>query len=100
MLRLAYKSTTAIPVEAECLTPDNVAGKTTADIERLPLQHGNAQVPLAEFFSLDGDPGDRDIHIEGDCSRVKLIGSGMTGGRITIHGPVGMHVGAEMTGGE
>jgi formylmethanofuran dehydrogenase subunit C len=100
MLRLHYKSTTTIPVEAECLTPDNLAGKTVAEIAALPVQHGNVQVPLGEFFAVEGDPGDRELVIEGDCSRVKWIGSDMTTGRITVHGNVGMHLGAEMRGGE
>jgi formylmethanofuran dehydrogenase subunit C len=100
MLVLKYHSTTTIPVEAECLTPDNLGGKTAALISALPLQHGNAQVPLAEFFAVAGDASDENIVIEGDCSRVKWIGAGMTRGRITIHGNAGMHLGAEMAGGE
>jgi formylmethanofuran dehydrogenase subunit C len=100
MLVLQYHSTTTIPVEAECLTPDNLAGKTAAEISTLPLQHGNAQVPLAEFFTVAGDANDENLVIEGDCSRVKWIGAGMTRGRITIHGNAGMHLGAEMAGGE
>src|SRR5438067_7955366 len=100
MLLLKYKSTTTIPVEAECITPDNLAGKSPADIAALPVQHGNAQVPLGEFFAVEGDAADREIVIEGDCSRVKLIGSGMTTGRITVRGDIGMHLGAEMKGGE
>jgi formylmethanofuran dehydrogenase subunit C len=100
MLVLKYHSTTTIPVEAECLTPNNLAGKTAAEISGLPLQHGNVQVPLAEFFTAAGDAADENIVIEGDCSRVKWIGAGMTRGRITIHGNAGMHLGAEMSGGE
>jgi formylmethanofuran dehydrogenase subunit C len=100
MLLLRYKSTTTVPVEAECLTPDNLAGKTPAEIARLPVQHGNAAAPLGEFFDVEGDAGDREITVEGDCARVKWIGAGMAGGRIRIHGNAGMHLGAEMTGGE
>src|SRR5438128_10959701 len=100
MLVLKYDSSTTIPVEAECITPDNLSGKTVVEISALPLQHGNAQAPLAEFFSVSGDAGDQDIVIEGDCSRVKWLGAGMTRGRLTIHGNAGMHLGAEMTGGE
>ena len=100
MLVLKYKSATTIPVEAECITPDNLAGKSPAEIARLPVQHGNAEAPLSEFFSVEGDAGDQDIRIEGDCSRVKMIGSGMASGRITIRGNAGMHLGAEMTGGQ
>jgi formylmethanofuran dehydrogenase subunit C len=77
-----------------------LAGKTLREIASLPLQHGNAQVPLAEFFTVTGDAGDQQLVIEGDCQRVKWIGAGMTRGRITIHGNAGMHLGAEMVGGE
>ena len=100
MLTLKYKGTTTIPLEAECLTPDVLAGKTAAEIAMLPLQHGNAQAPLAEFFSVSGTAQDQELAIEGDCSRVKWIGAGMRAGRITIHGDAGMHLGAEMQGGE
>jgi formylmethanofuran dehydrogenase subunit C len=100
MLLLKYKSPTTVPVEAECITPDNFAGKSVAEIERLPVQHGNVEVPLFEFFTVEGDAADQDIRIEGDCSRVKLIGASMASGRITIEGNAGMHLGAEMTGGE
>jgi formylmethanofuran dehydrogenase subunit C len=100
MLHLRYRGQTTIPVEAECLTPDNLAGKSLAEIALLPVQHGNAPAPLGEFFDIGGDPSDGELVIEGDCRRVKLIGSGMTRGRITIHGDAGMHLGAEIRGGE
>ncbi|HEY7309244.1 MAG TPA: formylmethanofuran dehydrogenase subunit C [Gemmataceae bacterium] len=100
MLRLRYHGTTTIPIEAECVTPDNLADKTAAEIAALPVQHGNAQVPLGEFFRVEGDPGDGEVVIEGDCGRVKWLGAEMTRGRLTIHGNAGMHLGAEMKGGE
>jgi formylmethanofuran dehydrogenase subunit C len=100
MLRLQYRGTTTIPVEAEYLTPDQLAGKTPVEIAALPVQHGNAPAPLSEFFSIAGDAGDQQLVIEGDCTRVKLIGAGMKSGRITLHGNAGMHLGSEMTGGE
>jgi formylmethanofuran dehydrogenase subunit C len=99
MLTLQYTGATTIPVEAECLTPDNLAGKCAAEVAALPVQHGNAAVPLGDFFRVDGDGGDREVVIEGDCSRVKWIGAGMTAGHITVRGDVGMHLGAEMSGG-
>jgi formylmethanofuran dehydrogenase subunit C len=99
MLLLKYHSTTTIPVEAECLTPDALAGKSAAEVAALPIQHGNAQAPLGEFFTVEGSADDGEITIEGDCRRVKLVGAGMTRGRITVRGDAGMHLGAEMTGG-
>src|SRR5438270_599116 len=100
MLRLQYVGDTKIPVEAECLTPDELAGKSAGEIAALRVQHGNAALALGEFFRIEGDAADRDIVIEGDCSRVKWIGAGMTSGRIAIHGNAGMHLGSEMRGGE
>jgi formylmethanofuran dehydrogenase subunit C len=100
MLTLRYRGTTTIPVEAECLTPENLAGKSVAEIAALPVQHGNAAAPLGEFFTVEGDANAGEILLEGDCSRVKWIGAGMTSGRLTIRGNVGMHLGSEMAGGE
>jgi formylmethanofuran dehydrogenase subunit C len=99
MLRLTYTGATTIPVEAECITPDQLAGKSAAEIAALPVQHGNAPAPLGEFFRVAGDAADQDIVLEGDCSRVKWVGAGMTAGRLTVEGNVGMHAGAEMRGG-
>jgi formylmethanofuran dehydrogenase subunit C len=99
MLRLTYHADTRIPVEAECVTPDNLAGKSPQEIAQLPVQHGNASAPLGEFFRVAGDAGDGDVLIEGDTSRVKLLGAGMSRGTLTIAGDAGMHVGAEMRGG-
>jgi formylmethanofuran dehydrogenase subunit C len=100
MLHLRYHGNTTIPVEAECITPDQLAGKSVPEIEALPVQHGNTQVTLAEFFAVSGDAADGEITIEGDCSRVKWLGAGMSRGRIMIRGDVGMHLGSEMKGGE
>jgi formylmethanofuran dehydrogenase subunit C len=76
-----------------------MAGQTLETIQQLRVVQGNAEGALGEFFSVDGAPGD-EIRLEGDFSRVKHIGKGMTRGRIEIHGDAGMHLGAEMRGGE
>ena len=99
MLTLRYASSSLIPVEAECVTPDNLAGKSLTEIAQLLVQHGNGTAPLGEFFHVEGDAGDGEILIEGDVSRVKLLGSGMTRGKVTIRSDAGMHTGAEMRGG-
>src|SRR5437667_11986496 len=100
MLRLTYRASTTVPVEAECIVPDQLAGKSADDIARLPVQHGNRQEPLGEFFAVAGDAADQQVVVEGDCSRVKWIGAGMTAGRLTVEGNAGMHLGAEMRGGD
>lgn len=100
MLLLKYQGGTTIPIEAECITPDYLSGKSLSEIAALPVQHGNRQVPLGEFFAVEGDAGDDVIVLEGDCSRVKWVGAGMTHGSIAVHGNIGMHLGADMIGGE
>jgi formylmethanofuran dehydrogenase subunit C len=88
-----------IPLEADCLAPDRLAHLSVAQIEKLPVQFGNRQCALADFFRAQGDPSDLELRLAGDCSTVKLIGTQMTGGRIVVEGDVGMHLGAEMVGG-
>ena len=98
-LKLTLHSEPAVPLEAELITPDKLAGLSEAEIAKLPVQHGNQQAVLGDFFGVAG-VGNGEVYLEGDLSRVKLIGSGMTGGRLVISGNVGMHVGAGMSGGE
>ncbi len=87
------------PMEAEVITPNNFIGKTEAEISELPVLLGNKTQKLGDFFSVEGD-GSNEIFLNGDLSRVKHIGAGMTQGRIVIDGEAGMHLGAEMQGGE
>jgi formylmethanofuran dehydrogenase subunit C len=86
-----------VPLEAECLRPDLLAGKTASEIAGQSLYHGNRKVQLGEFFQVAENGAD--LVIEGDCSRVKLIGAGMTQGRLLVQGNAGMHLGAGMCGG-
>lgn len=99
MLRITYTGTTTIPIEAECLAPNELVGKSAAEIAALPVQHGNAQVSLGEFFRIEGDANDQQVVLTGDCSRVKWVGANMVSGHLTIEGNIGMHCGAEMRGG-
>jgi len=96
---LILKEKSNIPIEADAIRPDVFAGKSREEIEALPLYHGNRQRRLGEIFEVHGERADQ-IRIVGDLSRVKKIGYGMAGGRITIEGDAGMHLGATMRGGE
>ncbi len=87
-----------VPLEADCLRPDELASLTTAEIEKLPVQHGNRQVSLADFFIVKGSASDS-LTIEGDLHKVKHLGANMASGKLTISGNVGSHLGAGMTGG-
>src|SRR5215217_3611736 len=97
-LTLTMREQPAVPLEAEALCPDRLAGASPEEIKALPLRHGNERTRVGEFFAVSG-AGD-DVRLEGDLSRVKFAGAGMTAGRLTIAGDVGMHAGAGMRGGE
>ena len=97
-LTLTLREQPAVPLEAEGLTPDRLAAASRTEIEALPLWHGKQPTRVGEFFSVTGS-GD-DVRVEGDLRRVKLVGAGMTAGRLTVAGDVGMHAGAGMQGGE
>src|SRR5918999_808469 len=97
-LTLTLREQPAVPLEADVLCPDRLAGASRDEIEALPVWHGNERTRVGEFFAVSG-AGD-DVRVEGDLSRVKLVGAGMTAGRLTVAGDVGMHAGAGMRGGE
>ena len=99
---LRPKGNIDIMVEAEVINPDIFAGKTTSEIEELIVWQGAKQLPLSDFFDVEGSggtPADTKIIVVGDVARVKHIGHGMKAGEIVIEGSSGMHVGSEMMGG-
>lgn len=97
--RLRLRVTTAIPVEADAVSPDRFAGLTRDQVRGLPLFHGNKQKTIGDFFEVEGDGSER-IEVEGDLAKFKKLGLGMTRGRLVVRGGAGMHLGAEMRGGE
>jgi formylmethanofuran dehydrogenase subunit C len=98
-LTLTLRQEPVVPLEADVLCPDRLAGVSREEIEALPVWHGNERTRLGEFFTVSG-AGDEDVRIEGDLGRVKFVGAGMGGGRLTVDGDVGMHAGAGMRAGE
>lgn len=98
-LDLTLHTAPAVPIEAEVITPSRLAGLSLLETAKLTVVHGNQSAELGEFFRVDGAAGG-EIHLSGDLARVKLVGAGMTEGRIVVHGTAGMHLGAGMAGGE
>jgi formylmethanofuran dehydrogenase subunit C len=95
---LTLKEQPAVPLEAEVLTPDILAPLGPVEVRALPVFLGKRQYRLDEFFVVEGGGSDH-LEIRGEAHNVKWIGRGMTGGRITVAGNVGMHLGAFMKGG-
>ena len=92
------KQQPVVPLEAEVLSPDVISGLSNHDIRKLIIYHGKRQVPLEEFFDVEGD-GSEDIVLQQTTSKLRWVGRAMTKGSVTVHGSVGMHLGAYMKGG-
>lgn len=104
MIVLTLLDQPSVPLEAESLSTDRLAGLDLKSIGELPVYLGKRERRVADFFRIEGTSGEDvagdEFEIEGDLAKVKWIGRGMTRGRITIRGDVGMHLGAYMEGGE
>jgi formylmethanofuran dehydrogenase subunit C len=98
MLKLTLKDQPNVPLEAEALSPDLTAGLSPEAVRALPVYLGKRQLRVADFFQVDGTPGEG-LEIHGEADRVKWIGRGMTRGHVAIVGNAGMHLGAYMKGG-
>ncbi len=98
MITLTLKEQPVVPLEAEVLAPDVLAALAPDELRAQKVFLGKHQYRLDEFFEVDGEGGD-ELEIRGDARQVKWIGRGMTRGRITVVGNVGMHLGAYMQGG-
>src|SRR5262245_8312330 len=98
MITLTIKEQPTVPLEAEALSPDVMATLDHEAIRALPVFLGKRQRRLVDFFEVEGTASD-ELTIRGDAGKVKWIGRGMTRGRITVAGNVGMHLGAYMKGG-
>jgi len=90
-------------LEADCITPDNFAGKTLEQIADMTVWEGNTTHRLGKFFDIAGKTGataaETAIVVNGNVPRVKYIGSKMTDGAILCKGDVDMYLGAWMKGG-
>lgn len=94
-----------VPIFAKCISPEVFEGKNIVQIGQLPVYEGNREKKLQELFKIEeaktaegvAEPA---ITIQGDVSKLKYIGAGMTKGEIVINGSVGMYLGEEMKGGK
>ena len=98
-LTLTLTAQPDVPLEADVLGPDRLAGLTASAALKQPVLIGNRGAEVGDFFKADGT-GDGELRLEGDLARVKLLGAAMTGGRLVIEGNAGLHLGSAMTGGE
>ncbi len=103
MITLTPKTHSGTPVNGKCISPDSFAGHSLKELTLLTVWEGNRERPLSDLFTIEGESAQKAaevaIHIAGDASRVRRIGTCMTDGEIVVGGNAGMHLGQEMTGG-
>ena len=103
MITLRPKRVFKGPIDAECVTPDIFAEKSTSEIAKLLIWEGNRKRTLGELFKIElqakAESKEPAIQISGDFRKVRRIGAKMCTGKIVVDGDVGMHLGEEMRGG-
>ncbi|MCX8048492.1 MAG: formylmethanofuran dehydrogenase subunit C [Methylohalobius sp.] len=99
-MRLSLHTAPEVPLETDCLCPDQLLGKSAKEIAKLLVFHGNQRAELGEFFHIQEGAQNGTVTVEGDLAKVKQVGAGMSDGKLRIVGNVGAHLGAEMRGGE
>jgi formylmethanofuran dehydrogenase subunit C len=99
MIRLVLKRPVElVPLEAEAICPDTMASLSNSQIRALPVFLGKRQCRMDDFFEVEGEQSDQ-LEIFGELRKVRWIGRAMSRGHITVHGNVGMHLGAYMKDG-
>ena len=100
-LNLKLKTKTTIPLEVDQVRLETIRNQSTDEINRTEIYLGNEKCQLGDYFTVSGSASDdNELIWEGDCEKVKLIGSKLTEGTVRVLGNAGMHLGAEMLGGE
>jgi len=95
---LTLKAAPALRLDLRGLTPGALAALGAAEVAKLPIGHGNALVPLAEFFAV-APRSDDTLLLQGELSRCDFIGWQMDGGTLIAEGSVGDYAGGAMKAG-
>jgi formylmethanofuran dehydrogenase subunit C len=81
------------------LTPQNLAGKSVAEVASIELQTTRMRVTAGDVFRIhEGEPAA--IVVEGGSARFDRVGMGLTAGSIRVDGDVGVQAGRLMSGGQ
>ena len=98
-LTLTLKTALQQRVDCSPLTPDNLAGKTQAEIAVIELHSGNRKLRVDSLFDITGEDASN-IVFDNSSDKLDYIGSQMKSGSITIHGRAGSYLGFQMHSGE
>ncbi|MCD7782131.1 MAG: formylmethanofuran dehydrogenase subunit C [Methanosphaera sp.] len=103
-ITIKTKKLTQIPIEFDNILPEELYDKPKDQIDNTIIYHGNKEEVLSTYYdvSVSGIASSPDkclIHLIGDYSHVKYIGSHLSCGLIIVDSDVDLHVGSEMSGG-
>jgi formylmethanofuran dehydrogenase subunit C len=98
-LTFSLRAPPAQRLDLSPLTPQNLAGKSVAEVAGIELQTTRMRVTTGDVFRIrEGDPAA--IVIEGGSARFDRVGMGLTAGSIRVDGEVGVEAGRLMSGGQ
>jgi len=99
-IKLKLRDTFIPPLDLSEVTPDNFVSK---DLKEIKVWRGNRKVSLEDIFFIEEnskeEEGDIRIIVEGDLSKARRLGQGMSFGEIVVKGRYGLYLGAHMKGG-
>ncbi len=100
MSRLTLTLKAAVPerLDMGALLPGLLAGKSTAEIERIAIGTSNAPVLVGDLFAVTGSVGER-LVIVGGSDRLDNVAAKLNAGTIEVEGDVGAFAAAHMKGG-
>jgi formylmethanofuran dehydrogenase subunit C len=98
-LTFTLKAAPAHRVDCSPLTPDQLAGKSLAEIAAITLQSGKQTLRVDSLFNISGEDASK-IEFKNSHSKLDFIGKAMASGSITIHGDVGSYLAFQMKNGE
>ncbi len=98
-LTLTLKNAPEQRIDMAPLTPDNLAGKSMADIAAIELLSGNRRLRVDSLFDIAGDDAGN-LVINNANGKLDFIGRGMKQGSITVNGNAGSYLAFQMRKGE
>lgn len=102
-ITLTLKEPLKVPLDASSISPDTFSSKSLSEILSLEAWRGNRRVKLGDVFEASGDAGakpeDVTIMLQGDLSKVRRVGMGMTAGKVVVEVSAGLYLGEGMKGG-
>ncbi len=97
-LTFTLKSTQAQRINCSILTPDNLAGKSVAEIAAIELMQGGQPILASDCFDISGSDTQQ-LRFKNSTHQLDYIGANMSTGSISIDGDAGAYLGSGMKSG-